>query len=171
MSFSRKRQQQYWPFIALAVGATATAYAVYQYFQKPALEELDSSSSHQLEASIKYTNKPITIILTESILSSQIPLVEILNKTENIVLVITPDLSLADLPNVNESITYKIIECDTSEGVWSVVKHLRSEIVLVVSDDLDKSIPEDVGRYVQEIVELDQNNTEINVTILSYIIT
>lgn len=164
-------RRRLWPWAVTLGVAVAAGVALYKFFEDLEDDDLDFSSSDQLEQSIKYTNKPITIILTESILSSKIPLIEILNKTENIVLVIPPDLSLADLPEIDDSISYKVIETDTYEGVWSVVKHLKSEVVFVVNDDLKKDIPEDVGRYVNEIIQLGQNNTEINGRILSYIIT
>lgn len=141
----------------------AGGYALYQSFNK------DNEEEEIITA--KYTSRPITIILTDSIISSNIPINDILLNTENIVLVIPPNLSRDDLnEHIDESVSYKVIECETNEGVWSVVKHLHSEVILVVKDDLEEEIPTNLERYVGEIIELEQNNVYINQKVLSYIV-
>lgn len=146
----------------LVVGAGA--YALYSYLSKD--KKVDQQPSQ------KYTKKPVTIVLTESILTSNIPINEILAKTCDVVVVVAPELSLEDLnEELDPSVAHKVIECETLQGVWSVVKHLNGEVMFIVKDDLSEDIPEGLERYVGEIVELEQNSTVINEAILSYVIS
>lgn len=165
-----RRQRRNASIIGALVVLGAGAYALYSYLTSEGdgdVEVVNDNDSRR-----KYTQRPITIILTESILSSNLPLNEILKKTSDVVLVVPPDLSVdEDLQDEFEpDVEYKVIECETYEGVWSVVKHLNGEIIFVVKDDLPSELPEGLERYVGEIVELDQNSSEINESILSCIV-
>jgi hypothetical protein len=176
-----KRQRRNLGIIGAIVTLGAGAYALYCYLQKEKIKDEQIGT--------RYTRRPITIVLSESILSSNIPINEILSKTSEVVVVIPPDLTVDDLnEQLDPSVEYKVIECDTFEGMWSVVKHLNSETIFIVKDDLAEDIPEGLESelsmkhvysnvltrsypgYVGEIVELEQNSTVINESILSYII-
>lgn len=146
--------------LAVCVGC----YVTYKHFTENAPAEIKTK---------KYTSKSTTIILTDSIVSSNIPINDILKQTNDIVVVIPPGLKITDLKeenNLDYSVIFKVIECDTFEGVWSVVQHLSSDVVFVVKDDLEKEIPSNVGKYVGEIIELEQNAASINQEILSYVL-
>lgn len=162
-NFNSKRLKKMGLIGCVVVLLGTGGYALYQSYL--------NKEQEQEQITAKYTSKPITIILTDSIISSNLPINEILLKTDNIVLVIPPNLSVDDLnEEIDESISFKIIECSTNDGVWSVVKHLNSEVIFVVNDDLNYEIPKNLQRYVGEIIELEQNFSYINQKILSYII-
>jgi hypothetical protein len=130
-----KRQRRNLGIIGAIVTLGVGAYALYRYVQKEKIEDEQTGT--------RYTRRPITIVLSESILSSNIPINEILSKTSEVVVVIPPDLTVDDLnEQLDRSVEYKVIECDTFKGMWSVVKHLNSEIIFVVKDDLAEDIPE-----------------------------
>lgn len=164
LSLDRKRLKSLGIIGGAVVLLGAGGFALYQYIW-------ESQNEEDTEVTAKYTSKPITIILTDSIISSNLPIKEILLKTENLVVVIPPNLSIKDLnEEIDETISYKVIECSTNEGVWSVVKHLNSEVIFVVNDDLEEELPENLQRYVGDIIELEQNFSYINQKILSYVI-
>lgn len=149
MTFNSKQRRQLGLAGAVLV-LGAGAYALYRQCKEEILEEPATS----------YTKKPITIVLSESILSSNIPIGEILAKTSEVVVVIPPDLSISDLnEKLDPSVVHKVIECDTFAGVWSVVKHLNGEIVFIVKDDLAEDIPEGLER---ELFKLDEKITRTN---------
>jgi len=167
MSLDRRRLRSL-GIIGAVVLLGAGGYALYhslRYGEEEKEGEKNHGKAH------KYTSKPITIILTDSIISSNLPINEILLKTEDVVLVIPPNLSKDDLnEKLDKSIDYKVIECETNDGVWSATKHLGSEVIFIVKDDLNEDIPKGLERYVGEIIELEQNFTYINQKVLSYII-
>lgn len=167
MNIDRQRRRQLGIIGGLLV-LSAGAYSLYKYIYSSNQPSPQQSST----TDEKYTRKHITIILTDSIISSKLPINEILTKTTDVVLVIPPELTVDDLNEpLDPTIAYKAIECSTFDGVWSVVKHLGSEINFVVRDDLSDDIPEGIERYVGEIIELDQNVSVINESILSSVIT
>ncbi|CUS20847.1 LAQU0S01e15962g1_1 [Lachancea quebecensis] len=65
----------------------------------------------------------------------------------DIAVVVPPSINLehafAALKNIPK---HKIIVCDTEEGVWSVVRHLRKDEVIIGGYELSK-IPDDIYRY------------------------
>lgn len=154
----RKRKRLFGLGIAALAAFTATVASIYYLTQQDTIET---------ERDKKYTRKPITIVLTESVLSSKLPINEILKKTENVVFVCPIEVEIP----LDETISYKLIPCDTEGGLWSIVKHLQSDTIFVVRDDLQEDIPQGMERYVGNIVELDQNFTVINESILSFIIS
>lgn len=66
---------------------------------------------------------------------------------EDVVLLVPP---LVSFPLEN----FKVIHCGTMTGLWSCVKHLRKDRLLLKPDELEGSMPEDVPRYVKEIVAI-----------------
>ncbi|ONH68663.1 Peroxisome assembly protein 22 [Cyberlindnera fabianii] len=137
MNIDRQRRRQLGIIGGLLV-LSAGAYSLYKYIYSSNQPSPQQSST----TDEKYTRKHITIILTDSIISSKLPINEILTKTTDVVLVIPPELTVDDLNEpLDPTIAYKAIECKGIE------------------------------RYVGEIIELDQNVSVINESILSSVIT
>lgn len=149
--------------------------------QKPGLER---------KRSRKYTNKSIALTLSHSILSSQLPLNDILLNSENVTFILPPNLSLDDLEfnmekdterggaqgegqgqdrdqsyNLPRSLiqNYKLLNCLNLQGYFNILKNLKPDMLLVCSDDLGiaKRIPHDIDTFVKEIVNIDQNKEDI----------
>lgn len=155
---------------ACGVCVVGVAYSIYTYFNQSttAIEELNDTSTKK----IKYTSRSISIIITDSIISSNLPVVEILTQTENITFILPEDLSMDDLL-LGESdaidfnrLKYKIINVDKNESIAPLLSHLNNDLVIYTNNEVEVDL-----KFVRsDIVELEQNSTSINETILSYMI-
>ncbi|EDO15753.1 hypothetical protein Kpol_1049p11 [Vanderwaltozyma polyspora DSM 70294] len=77
----------------------------------------------------------------------------------NCVVLVTPGLKFQpSKDSVNSTNDYKIIHCDTMEGLFSCAKHLGKKKLLYVPDELESGLPVDISRFVREVVELDSDN-------------
>ncbi|CCH44643.1 Peroxisome assembly protein 22 [Wickerhamomyces ciferrii] len=146
-----------------------TLYKSIQSEETPNQSKSENKGDKTKEIANKYTSKPVTIVVTDSIISAKLRLGEILSLTQDVVLVLDPNLNKQDLIGIEPQQEYKIIECESYDGLWSIVKHLNSELIFVVKDDLIEDLPKNLSRFVGEIIELEQNFAHINQKIISYI--
>ena len=135
------------------------------------------STKEKLKISKKYTKKSIALTLSHSVLSSQLPLNEILLNSENVTFILPPNLSMDDLVcnignadeveryNLPKTLVnnYKLLHCSNIEGYFNILKNLRPDTLLVCSDDLGmtSSAPKDLKRFVKEVINIDQNKEDI----------
>ncbi|CAK7905514.1 peroxisome assembly protein 22 [[Candida] anglica] len=191
MSQLRKIQKnpKAWLVAAIATSVIAVSVSVYNAYttQDEPVEDSITSQERPVisrKQSRKYTNKSIALTLSHSILSSQLPLNEILLNSENVTFILPPNLSIDDLEyniargessSSSSSTTssvglpktmtanYKLLNCSNIQGYFNLLKNLKPDMLLVCSDDLgiSKYIPHDIDKFVKEIVTLDQNKDQL----------
>lgn len=146
----------------------AVSYKIYDYY----------TASTSKAPKVKYTNKSIALTLSHSILSSQLPLHDILLNADNVTFILPPNLSIDDLAgNIITDETsddsyrlptsllnnYKLLNCNNFQGYFNIIKNLRPDMLLVCSDDLGVGeLPKDLSRFVREVVNIDQNSDDVN---------
>lgn len=165
----RKRSPALWLLAVVATSALAAGYEVYKYLTK----EEDGTGRLLLK---NYTNKSIALTLLHLVLSSELPLNDILLKSDNVTFILPPHLSLDDLVcNINNQDSncqlpqtliknYKLLKCSNIQGFFHIIRNLRPDMLLVCADDLgiDHELPKDLTRFVKDIVTLDQNKDEVS---------
>lgn len=102
-------------------------------------------TSKASEASEEPLDKSRCIIITASIADETrwTPLLD-----EDVVLVVAPGV---DFPHKS----YKVIRCDTMTGLWSCVRHLKKDQLLLKPNDLESPMPADIPRYTAHITQID----------------
>lgn len=146
---------------AVAISSIAAAsYKFYEYY----LENKKITGK-------QYTNKSIALTLSHSILNSQLPLDDIILNSENVTFILPPNLSLDDLEvsNIQEMIkNYKLLNCTNFQGYFNIIKNLKPDMLLVCSEDLGilDLIPKDLGRFVDEIVDVEQSSDDVEKKVL-----
>lgn len=105
----------------------------------------------------------LAIVLSASVISSHIPVAEILENCQDVVILLPPSIQKEDLKGFGISIddTYKIIECDTEIGMIHIMKHLHYTNNFICLDDLDINEGDleklQLKRFVANVVYLEQN--------------
>ncbi|KAG7192650.1 uncharacterized protein KQ657_001430 [Scheffersomyces spartinae] len=205
---SRKQKNVKWVVGAAVAAAIASAvYKIYKSIENDNSPNKDNSnnsshndiSSHNesdsTAVSTRYTLKKIALTLSHTILTSDLPLNEILLHSENVTFILPPNLLLDDLASsidtsgsasastllvvmVEESQSlsaysvprtlvenYKLLRCSNIHGYFNILKNLQPDMLLICLDDLgitkDK-FPQDIGRFIKEIISLDQDKLDVS---------
>ncbi|KAH3671763.1 hypothetical protein WICMUC_004574 [Wickerhamomyces mucosus] len=164
--------------LGLTIGGGLLIFTVATYLYTKFYNQQPSKSSSSSTIKSKYSTKSISIVITDSILSSSLPLIEILTQLQDITFILTPNITITDLDqslnSSSSSLTqfkHKIIEFENYQSLWSILKHLNNDLIFIVIDDLPEIIPIEFKNFIRgEILELEQNSDEINETILSHLI-
>lgn len=183
MSRSR-RNPKGWVAAVIASSIIAVSYHLYNKFTEVddmkhlTSDEVSPPPTTKKQKSTGYTSKSIALTLSHSVLSSPLPLNDILMNSENVTFILPPNLSLDDLAcNISDEKhlfslpetlikNYKLLNCSNIQGYFNLVKNLKPDMLLVCSDDLGiKNVPSDLGRFVKEIVTVDQDGDDIYSTI------
>lgn len=165
----RKKSPALWLLAVVATSVVAAGYEFYKYLTK----EEDAAGKLALR---NYTNKSIALTLLHLVLSSELPLDDILLKSDNVTFILPPHLSLDDLVgNITDRDgschlpqtlikNYKLLKCSNIQGYFHIIRNLRPDILLVCADDLGigQEMPKDLTRFVKDIVTLDQNKDEVS---------
>lgn len=164
--------------LLLAIAAAALGTISYGFLKGYSDKEKEKKgqSTHE-EKKRKFTQESIALTLSHSILSSQLPLEEILLNAKNVTFILPPNLSLEDLGSsvnsedevrgseISKTLlnNYKLLKCSNIQGYFNILKNLRPEVLYVCTDDLgiDRSIPPDLQRFIKKIVTVDQNKDDI----------
>lgn len=120
----------------------------------------------------KYTDKSIALTLSHSILSSKLPLNDMLLNSQNVTFILPPNLNEDDLTfnlsdyNLPSTLinNYKLLKCSNIQGYFTILKNLKPDLLLLCSDDLGiskSSMPKDMSRFIKQIITLDQNKDDI----------
>lgn len=176
-----QRNPKLWITALVASSILAISYKIYNnYAQSETIEDSTAveEEKEKLKVAKKYTKKSIALTLSHSILSSQLPLNEILLNSDNVTFILPPNLSLDDLVcnigNENEIEScnlpktwinnYKLLQSSNMQGYFNILKNLKPDTLLVCSEDLGitMSAPKDLGRFVKEIITIDQNWDDIS---------
>lgn len=162
----RKKSPAIWISAVVATSVAAAGYEIYKYLTK---DENDQTIS-----ATKYTNKSIALTLLHSVLSSDLPLDEIIMNSQNVTFILPPHLSVDDLAgNIDTSQSglsqtllnnYKLLRCSNIEGYFHMLKNLKPDTLIVCADDLgiQDKMPKDLPRFVKEVVTLDQNKERVS---------
>lgn len=177
-----QRNPKLWIAALVAASIVTISYKVYSsYIGEENIEdkktEEDGGVEEKLRIAKKYTKKSIALTLSHSVLSSQLPLNEILLNSENVTFILPPNLSMDDLVcnignadeveryNLPKTLlnNYKLLHCSNIDGYFNVLKNLKPDTLLVCSDDLGiaNNVPRDLHRFVKEIINIDQNKDDI----------
>lgn len=176
-----QRNPKLWIAALVAASIVTISYKVYSsYIGEESIKdkrtEDDREAEEKLRIAKKYTKKSIALTLSHSVLSSQLPLNEILLNSENVTFILPPNLSMDDLVcnignadevekyNLPKTLlnNYKLLRCSNIDGYFNVLKNLKPDTLLVCSDDLGiaNSVPRDINRFVKEIINIDQNKDD-----------
>lgn len=102
-----------------------------------------SSSSKKVPGENKASR---CVVVTESVAASRdVDWNDLLS--EDTVLLIAPGVLFP-----GESV--KVIRCDTMLGLWSCVKHLKKDHLLLNQNELEGKVPDDIPRYVKNIFDI-----------------
>lgn len=180
----------------MAAGAVSVAYKIYSAFEtkdtnnnKNNYSQLLSEEEADTTAVVtRYTHKKIALTLSHTVLTSDLPLNEILLHSENVTFILPPNLLLDDLASsigaqdkttllvvmVEESLSYsvprtlmenyKLLKCSNIQGYFNLLKNLEPDMLLICQDDLgitSDKFPQDIGRFIREIVSLDQDKLDV----------
>ncbi|SMN20705.1 similar to Saccharomyces cerevisiae YAL055W PEX22 Putative peroxisomal membrane protein required for import of peroxisomal proteins [Maudiozyma saulgeensis] len=136
--------------VALTVAVGTSAWLLWKSSKEEAEEDKTSKTVH------KYKSR--CIIMTKSISESQDIKWATIMKDPNVVVIVAPKVEFPQLVYPNQVIDnndlFKIIHCDTNNGVWACVKSLKKDELLLVSHDLEHEIPTDIIRYVKHINDI-----------------
>lgn len=180
---SRKRNPKLFTAVLIATSLAALSYKVYS-----ALTQDEENPETEVEATISgkqvaKTKESIAVTLLHSVLSSDLPLNEILLSSQNVTFILPPYLSVDDLldqiKSDKEGVTqtyllpqtliknYKLLKCSNIQGYFHIIKNLKPDLLYVCSDDLGISslVPQDLNRFVKKIVTLDQNKNSVHSTL------
>ncbi|WPK24311.1 hypothetical protein PUMCH_001579 [Australozyma saopauloensis] len=173
---SRRRSPKY---VAAALVATSVAALGYKLYSILTSEEEETERQVENPAISGAGKKSIAVTLLHSVLSSDLPLNDILLSSENVTFILPPHLSVDDLlgqiQGEQEGEThayvlpqtllrnYKLLKCSNIQGYFHLLKNLKPDLLYVCSDDLGISrlVPQDLNRFVKEIVTLDQNKNSV----------
>lgn len=176
-----QRNPKVWIAALVAASIVTISYKMYSsYIGEENIEDNrteEEGAEERLRIAKKYTKKSIALTLSHSVLSSQLPLNEILLNSENVTFILPPNLSMDDLVcNIGNSDeverynlpktllnNYKLLHCSNIEGYFNILKNLKPDTLLVCSDDLGiaNSVPRDLHRFVKEVINIDQNKDDI----------
>lgn len=166
-------------YIAGALAATfiaAISYKVYSVLTKDG--ETDSGNT-DLKGGQANSKKSIAVTLLHSVLRSDFPLNDVLLTFENVTFILPPCLSVDDLLGQIQGFdgdekrtymlpqtlikNYKLLKCSNMMGYFHLLKNLKPDLLYVCSDDLGitKLVPQDMHRFVKEVVTLDQDKTSV----------
>lgn len=177
MARGRKNPQ----LLLAAFVASSVALISYKVYQNltGSVHNTESAQDNNITKRKKgYTNKSIALTLLHTILNSDLPLNEILMNSENVTFILPPYLSVDDLAcNIhgadNDSVyalprtlikNYKLLRCLNIQGYFHLLKNLKPDMLFVCSDDLGITlkVPADLGRFVKEIITIDQNKDDVH---------
>ncbi|SCU82283.1 LAFA_0C10264g1_1 [Lachancea sp. 'fantastica'] len=132
--------------VLLAAGAlTALVLGAFYVWGKGTTSSSSSSNVNEKDENAV----TVCIVLTDDMYEDEVDWEKLLSLQAVVVL---PPKTTAS-PAVARFPTHQLIRCGTEEGVWSVVRHLRKDIV-VVSPLSFNSVPADVHRYSELVTEL-----------------
>ncbi|CEP64884.1 ubiquitin-protein transferase activating protein PEX22 LALA0_S14e01442g [Lachancea lanzarotensis] len=130
----------------LAAGAlTALALGAYYAWKK----STTSSSSSPTIDETEQNSISACIVFTEDMYESGLDWEGLISMQA--VVILPPKITLRS--TVVQFPVSQIIECGTEDGVWSVVRHLRKDIVVVSPLSLN-SVPADIYRFSEPVTEL-----------------
>lgn len=137
MRQSRKSQVGRWIAIVGTVSAIAIAAgAAIHYLSGPPVSDNKDSSKR----------KSRCVVITDSVAAS---------KEFNWDDFLTRDIVLLVAPGIHFSQeSFKVIHCDTMVGLWSCVRHLKKDQLLLEQSEINESIPVDLPRYTKEILNI-----------------
>ncbi|AET39814.1 ubiquitin-protein transferase activating protein PEX22 Ecym_5011 [Eremothecium cymbalariae DBVPG len=131
------------PLVAVAGFALAAGVIVYSYW--------NSSDTPEKKRNYKEYRRKCIIWSPAVEQSSNLETILL----EDSVILIPPESgSLQDLLAVGNENAYKIIKCDTWQGVWSCVRHLRAHYLLLKECEIPEAIPVDILNYVNKIISI-----------------
>lgn len=177
-----QRNPKVWIAALVAASIVTISYKIYNnYVNEENVEDKrtnpDGTTDEKLKISKKYTKKSIALTLSHSVLSSQLPLNEILLNSENVTFILPPNLSMEDLAynigsadevekyNLPKTLVnnYKLLHCNNIDGYFNIIKNLKPDTLLVCSEDLGiaSNTPKDLNRFVKEVINIDQNKDDI----------
>ncbi|KAH3687942.1 hypothetical protein WICPIJ_001098 [Wickerhamomyces pijperi] len=173
---NRQRRKTLALYAACGVCLAGVAYSIYSYYTTGSNLQNESQDGNNSNDNKKpqYTSRSISILITDSIISSDLSIVNILKHTENVTLILTEGLTSEDLSNIIDEVDmvdfnrlkYKIIKADKNESVPPLLNHLNNDLVIYTKSEFNLD-----SKYLRaEIVGLGQELESVNDTVLSYIV-
>ncbi|CAN6668446.1 hypothetical protein TRVA0_040S01002 [Trichomonascus vanleenenianus] len=147
------------PIAAAALVITAGVYLYNRY----AKEKRGAGESPSSGTSVSPATK-ISLVVSKTLVESGIPLEILITKYPNLVVVIhdQDELSAKQLSaQVAPEFQYKVINCDTEAGIVHVLKHLRSDLV-VLPPNISGDVKDQIRKFVGKVELLSESIEESN---------
>lgn len=154
-----RKGRRLWTQSVILGGILFGGYLIYNNVYKP---YRDSTSESPRTATSSKRGNTKCIIVNGGSVNEKIEWVALLSDpSKDIIVLVTPECKqqfvniVASLPIEHR---YKIIYCDTVEGVWSCVRSVRKLALYLMPGMV---VPDDIRRYTPEVVLYDMNTTHI----------
>lgn len=73
---------------------------------------------------------------------------------EDVVLLVLSHSLYENLKYLDKKNSYKVIHCNCQDSLWSCVKHLRKQDLILSQEFLSQHIPNDITLYVENIIKI-----------------
>lgn len=148
----RGRQLYRWITVAGTVAAVVVGVGAVCYYSVPSWFSVGSSDTDH-HADDKKNRPSRCVVITASLAGSdRVDWIKLLN--QDVVLLVAPGVAFFEGEKDDIEHGFKIIQCDSPHGMWSCVKHLQKDELLIQKDELEFDVPVDIPRYVKKIIEL-----------------
>ncbi|KAM9931938.1 hypothetical protein OXX80_008418 [Metschnikowia pulcherrima] len=171
---ARRKSPRVLAAVLVATSVAAVSYKLYEFLKNQNTDGDLIGSEKKGAKKQHYRTKSVALTLSHSVLSSGLPLDEILLSSGNVTFILPPYLSVDDLAGqiASENAVYelpqtliknyKLLQCSNMDGYFHLLKNLRPDTLFVCADDLGIGrAPPDLRRFVKEIVTIDQGKENV----------
>lgn len=146
-------QAKRWITVVGTVTAVLLGVGAVCYYSVPSWFSVGSSDTDH-HADDKKDRPSRCVVVTASLAGSERVAWKKLLR-QDVVLLVAPGVSFFERGKDDLEHGFKIIQCNSPLGMWSCVKHLQKDELLILKDELGFDVPVDIPRYVKKIIELD----------------
>lgn len=160
-----RRDKRLWTQSVILGGLLFGGYLIYNNLYKPYRDNSkhhDDTSNQENKKSSVSKKRTTKCVIVNGAVNEKIEWINLLSEPNNDVIVLVSPECKSQFQTIIRALPlqycYKVIYCDTLEGVWSCVRSVRkSELYLMAG----LMIPDDIRRYTNEIIMYDMNTTLI----------
>ena len=108
--------------------------------------------------------RPVCIVITETILKlNDLSVTKILE--EGVVLLVAPEVNFYNtdeqLREIDQSVVHRIIHCDTTVGIWTCLKSLHPNDLVIALGDFNENMPREIQNYVSRVHNVDSDTASL----------
>ena len=147
---------------ALVLAASVGMIGWYIWKSLPRTHNSDDTewSAKETERRKVKRKRSVCIVMTETILKlNDLPVTEILE--EGVVLLVAPGVNFystdEQLREIEQSVVHRIIHCDTTIGIWTCLKSLHPNDLIIALGDFSEDMPTEIQSYVSRVHNVDSD--------------